>query len=101
MDAERLAELRAWADRLEERAENEETRAEARAIRMLTDEVEILQQKLAAATAATAAPATPATADPADSKPAPAVESGVIKRKGPTPLGLLIVMYEPFCPVNE
>ena len=72
MDAERLAELRAWADRLEERAENEETRAEARAIRMLTDEVEILQQKLAAATAATAAPATPATADPADSKPAPA-----------------------------
>ena len=71
MDAERLAELRAWADRLEERAANEETRAEARAIRMLTDEVEILQQKLAAATAASPAPSTASSAS-AETTPAPA-----------------------------
>ena len=40
-----------WAQRLEERSSNEETRAAAKAILMLADEVEGLQRQLAAATA--------------------------------------------------
>jgi hypothetical protein len=35
------------------------------------------------------------------SKPAPVVGSGVMSRKGPTPLGRAAVMYEPLFPVNE
>jgi hypothetical protein len=52
VEPDQLSELRAWADRLEERAETEETRAEARAIRMLVDEVESLQRQLAGASSA-------------------------------------------------
>jgi hypothetical protein len=63
VDVDRIKELRTWAQRLEERASNEETRAAAKAILMLADEVEDLRGKLDAAGAeAPAAVAEPATA---------------------------------------
>jgi hypothetical protein len=74
VDAERITELRIWAQRLEERAANEETRAAAKAILLLADEVEELQARLVVATAAAAPVAdepepaealTPAAAAPA------------------------------------
>lgn len=59
METARINELRSWAHRLEERASNEETRAAAKAILMLTDEVDDLRQKLDAATSPAPAPGAP------------------------------------------
>jgi hypothetical protein len=71
VEATQIAELRTWAQRLEERASNEETRAAAKAILMLTNEVESLQQQLAAATAAAPLPdAEPEADPPASAEPA-------------------------------
>ena len=64
METDRITQLRSWAQGLEERGSNEETRAAGKAILMLVGEVESLQTKLDAA-AATPAPA---------SAPAEAVE---------------------------
>jgi hypothetical protein len=77
VEAEQLSELRDWANRLEERAASEETRAEARAIRMLVDEVESLQQQLAAvsATAAARTETSAAVSAPAPSAASPTTES--------------------------
>lgn len=73
MDAERITELRIWAQRLEERAANEETRAAAKAILLLADEVEGLQAKLAAA-AAEAPVADPPAPQP-EAPPTPATDA--------------------------
>ena len=59
MEANRITQLRSWAQGLEERGSNEETRAAGKAILMLVGEVESLQAKLDAATAAPAPPAAP------------------------------------------
>lgn len=53
MDVAQMGELRAWATRLEERAESDELRAAAKAILMLTGEVEELQARLVGAAATT------------------------------------------------
>ncbi|HEX3456099.1 MAG TPA: hypothetical protein VHS03_15865 [Gaiellaceae bacterium] len=68
MDADRITQLRSWAQGLEEKGSNEETRAAGKAILMLVGEVESLQAKLAAAAAA-AAPA-PASAPTEPAEPA-------------------------------
>jgi hypothetical protein len=68
---DRLVQLRTWARALEERGTNEETRAAAKAILMLADEVDELQQKLDVATAEKPAPA--ATAADAAAEPETAV----------------------------
>ena len=74
MQDDRLVQLRTWARALEERGTNEETRAAAKAILMLADEVDELQQKLDAATAEKPAPAAPAaTATEAAAEPELAV----------------------------
>ena len=67
MDASQHTELRQWATRLEE-GTSEELRAAGRAIRMLVDEVESLQGRLARSEAAAreAAAPPPATAPPAE-----------------------------------
>jgi len=67
MDLAQVTELRSWATRLEERAASEETRAAAKAIHMLADEVESLQAQLVEAKAG--APP-PVAAPPADEAPA-------------------------------
>jgi hypothetical protein len=74
---DRLVQLRTWARALEERGTNEETRAAAKAILMLADEVDELQQKLDAATAEKPAPAAPAAtaAEPEPAVAEPAWES--------------------------
>jgi len=63
MDSARVKELRSWAHRLEDAA-SEELRAAGRAIRMLVDEVESLQSRLARAesSAREAASSPPTTA---------------------------------------
>ncbi len=58
MDVAQIGELRAWATRLEERAESDELRAAAKAILMLTEEVEKLQARLAVGAAVTTLPST-------------------------------------------
>jgi hypothetical protein len=68
VDADRITQLRSWAQGLEEKGSNEETRAAGKAILMLVGEVESLQAKLAAAAAA-AAPA-PASAPTEPAEPA-------------------------------
>ncbi len=67
METNRITQLRSWAQGLEEKGSNEETRAAGKAILMLVGEVESLQAKLDAAAAAPApAPASPAEpAEPA------------------------------------
>jgi hypothetical protein len=58
VDLTQIAELRAWAARLEERSEsNDELRAAGRAIRMLVDEVENLQARLVVSEAGAPPPA--------------------------------------------
>ncbi len=51
MDAGQIGELRAWASRLEQRTDDDELRAAAKAILMLADEVEELQARLVVASA--------------------------------------------------
>jgi hypothetical protein len=65
VDADRITQLRSWAQGLEERGSNEETRAAGKAILMLVGEVEGLQAKLDAAVAAPAPASGSAPAEPA------------------------------------
>jgi len=70
MDASQVTELRKWAARLED-GTSEELRAAGRAIRMLVDEVEGLQARLARSeTSADAAVAPPPATAPAPDEPA-------------------------------
>ncbi len=71
MEIAQITELRTWAQRLEERSSNEETRAAAKAILMLADEVEGLQRQLAAATAEAHAPAPDAAPAGSEADPQP------------------------------
>jgi hypothetical protein len=70
MDASQVTELRKWAARLED-GTSEELRAAGRAIRMLVDEVESLQARLARSeTSADASVAPPPATAPAPDEPA-------------------------------
>ena len=73
MDVAQVTELRLWADRLEERATNEEMRAAARAIHLLVDEVEDLQARLVVSEAAAPPPVPDEAAAPV---PAEAEQAG-------------------------
>jgi len=75
VDLERIAELRAWAGRLEARTDHEELRAAGKAISLLVDEVEDLQARLVTAEAGAPPPAR-AEPGPAD-EPAPIVEAPI------------------------
>jgi len=66
VETNRITQLRSWAQGLEERGSNEETRVAGKAILMLVGEVESLQAKLDAASAAPAPAAPAATAEPAE-----------------------------------
>ena len=68
MDASQVTELRKWAARLED-GTSEELRAAGRAIRMLVDEVEGLQARLARNETSAVAPP-PATAPSPEEPPA-------------------------------
>jgi hypothetical protein len=73
VEADQIAELKAWGARLEERSSSDETKAAGKAIAMLAGEVEALNKRLAAAERAAApeAPAAPAEAEPpGDQEPA-------------------------------
>ena len=74
MDAERIAELKAWARRLESRDDNEELRAAGKAIALLVAEVEDLQGRLTAAEAG---------APPPPPEPAPTHEDDPMADLGP------------------
>jgi hypothetical protein len=66
VDVGQIEELRAWAARLEERTEDDELRAAARAILMLAEEVEDLRARLVVASLA---------APPAAEEAGPATDS--------------------------
>jgi hypothetical protein len=68
MDPAQVRELRGWATRLEDAA-SEELRAAGRAIRMLVDEVEGLQSRLAQAERARPAPAAAPQAEEPEAEP--------------------------------
>jgi hypothetical protein len=82
VDVERIAELRAWAGRLEGRDDNEELRAAGKAISMLVDEVEGLQARATVAAAGAPPPAgpEPEEAAPVEAAPEETDESNLRER---------------------